>query len=107
MCIVHKINSIYDSKESKRTSRSVRSDRNASHDKLDCFCRKHPNLVLFWKIFNSLIYVLVNKDTINNSERYFICEICNLGNTVTNCKKTPMGSEIFVISRNFLKYGSL
>ena len=49
-----------------------------------CLGRKHQNLVLFWKIFNSYIYVSVDKDTINNSERYFTCGVCNLENIAKN-----------------------
>ena len=43
-----------------------------------CLGRKHINLVLFWKIFNSYIYVSVDYETINNSGKYFTCRVCNL-----------------------------
>ena len=36
MCITHLMGNIYNSKELKYTSRSVRCDRNAFHEKLDC-----------------------------------------------------------------------
>ena len=48
-----------------------------------CLGRKHQNLVLFWKIFNSYVCFSVDNDTINNSESYFACGDCNLKNIVT------------------------
>ena len=54
-----------------------------------CLGRKHKSLVLFWKIFNSYVYDLVDCDTINNSGRYFTC--------VDLCKKAILGREILVI----------
>ena len=48
-----------------------------------CLGRKHQNLVDFWRIFNSYIYFSVDNDIMNNSGRYFICEVCNLENIVT------------------------
>ena len=52
-----------------------------------CLGRKHQNLVLFWKIFNSCMYFLVDCDTINNSGRYFTCGVSNLENIVTKLYK--------------------
>ena len=65
-----------------------------------CFGRKHKNLVLFWKIFSSYmyIYVLLGNDTVNDSGRYFTCGVCNFKNIVKNCKKASLGHEILVIS---------
>ena len=36
--------------------------------------RKYKNLVLFWKIFNSYLYVLMDYDTINNIEDILLVE---------------------------------
>ena len=52
-----------------------------------CLGRKHINLVLFCKIFNSYVYVSVDNYTINNSGRYFNCRVCNLENIVTKLWK--------------------
>ena len=52
-----------------------------------CLSRKQKNLVVFWKIFNSYVYVLGDYDTINNSGRYFTCAFCNLENIVTKLSK--------------------
>ena len=48
-----------------------------------CLGRKHKNLVLLKKNFNFYVYVSVDNDTINNSGRYFSCEVCNLESIMT------------------------
>ena len=57
-----------------------------------CLGRKHKKFVLFWKIFNSYIYVSVDCEAINNSGRYFTFGVCNLENTVTKLSKGIFGS---------------
>ena len=61
-----------------------------------CLGRKSTKLSTFWKIAN--IFISVDNDTINNSERYFTCGVINLEN---------LGHEILVILLFFLKYGHL
>ena len=52
-----------------------------------CLDRKHINLVLFWKIFTSYIYVSVDYDTINNFGKNLTCRVCKLENIVTKLLK--------------------
>ena len=67
-----------------------------------CLDRKHENLVLFWKIFNS--YVSMDYETINNSRRYFSCRVIKIGkysNKTVKRQLKVMRHWLFTI----LKYG--
>ena len=52
-----------------------------------CLGRKCKNSMLFWKIFNSYVYVSVDNGTMKNCGRHFTCGVCDLKNIVKNCKK--------------------